>query len=45
MGPRIVPGTRDERIAPQAMASILADALGVPHPKDATYGTPGGLFK
>ncbi|HZZ81950.1 MAG TPA: alkaline phosphatase family protein [Gemmataceae bacterium] len=45
MGPRIVPGERGERVAPQSMASILADALGVPHPKNATYGTPKGLFK
>ena len=34
----------DERITPQAMASILAEALGVPAPKDATYPLPKGLF-
>ncbi len=45
MGPRIEPGTRDQRIAPQSMASILATALGVPAPKDATYPVPDGLFK
>jgi predicted AlkP superfamily pyrophosphatase or phosphodiesterase len=45
MGPRVVPGERDARIAPQAMASILAEALGVPAPKDASYPLPAGLFK
>jgi hypothetical protein len=45
MGPRVEPGMRETRIAPQAMASILAEALGVPAPKDADYPTPAGLFK
>jgi predicted AlkP superfamily pyrophosphatase or phosphodiesterase len=45
LGPRIQPGTRDQRVAPQAMASILAEALGVPAPKDAAYPVPVGLFK
>lgn len=45
IGPRIVPGVRDQRIAPQAMASILAEALGVPRPKDADYPLPERLFK
>jgi predicted AlkP superfamily pyrophosphatase or phosphodiesterase len=45
MGPRIQPGVRDERIVPQTMASILAEALGVPRPKDAEYAVPDGLFK
>ncbi len=45
MGPRIQPGVRDQRIAPQAMASILSEALGVPRPKDAEYPAPVGLFK
>lgn len=44
MGPRIVPGVREQRVAPQAMASILAEALRVPAPKDATYAIPMGLF-
>ena len=44
-GPRIAPGTRDELVRPQAMASILAEALGVPAPAHATYPLPGGLFK
>ena len=45
MGPRIQPGVRDQRIEPQTMASILAEALGVPPPKDAEYPVPAGLFK
>ena len=45
MGPRIEPGVRDTKIAPQAMASIVAEALNVPAPKDATYRLPEGLFK
>jgi predicted AlkP superfamily pyrophosphatase or phosphodiesterase len=45
MGPRIEPGTRDTLVTPQAMASILAEALGVPAPKDADYPVPEGLFK
>ncbi len=45
MGPRIQAGVRDDRIAPQAMASILAEALRVPAPKDATYSLPAELFK
>ena len=45
MGPRIVPGVREDRVAPQMMASILAEALGVPAPKDAQYPVADGLFK
>jgi predicted AlkP superfamily pyrophosphatase or phosphodiesterase len=45
MGPRIVPGVRDTRIVPQTMASILAEALGVPPPNGAEYAVPAGLFK
>ena len=45
IGPRIQPGVRDERVVPQIMASILAEALGVPRPKDAEYPVPAGLFK
>lgn len=45
MGPRIEPGTRDTLVTPQAMASILAEALSVPRPKDASYPLPDGLFK
>lgn len=45
MGPRIQPGIRATPIAPQAMASILAEALGVPAPQDALYRVPEGLFR
>lgn len=45
MGPRIQPGTRDDRVTPQATASILAEALRVPPPKDADYPVPTGLFR
>ena len=45
MGPRIEPGVRDQLVRPQAMASILAEALRVPAPKDAAYAVPAGLFK
>ncbi|MBI2804940.1 MAG: alkaline phosphatase family protein [Planctomycetes bacterium] len=45
MGPRVQSGTRDERIAPQALASILAEALGIPAPRDAIFPVPAGLFK
>lgn len=45
MGPRIQPGVRDERVAPQALASILTEALGVPRPASASYPVPLGLFK
>jgi predicted AlkP superfamily pyrophosphatase or phosphodiesterase len=45
LGPNIEPGIREDRMAPQAMASILAEALGVPAPKDASYPVPAKLFK
>jgi arylsulfatase A-like enzyme len=45
MGPRIQPGERDQLVRPQTMASVLAEALGVPAPKDAAYPVPAGLFK
>ena len=45
MGPRVIPGNRDQRVTPQAMASILAEALGVPAPGSASYKLPEGLFK
>jgi hypothetical protein len=40
-----VPGVRSERVTPQAMASILARALGVPAPKGAEAPLPAGLFR
>ena len=45
LGPRIAPGVRDAKIAPQTMAGILAEALNVPAPKDMRYRVPEGLFK
>jgi hypothetical protein len=45
MGPQIVPGARSERVAPQATASILSQAMGVPAPKGAEVGVPAGLFR
>jgi predicted AlkP superfamily pyrophosphatase or phosphodiesterase len=44
MGPGIRPGIRDDRVTPQAMASIFARALRLPAPKDAEYPVPDGLF-
>lgn len=45
MGPGIVPGEHAERVTPQAMASILARAMGVPAPKGAEAPVPAGLFQ
>jgi predicted AlkP superfamily pyrophosphatase or phosphodiesterase len=45
MGPGIAPGQRTERVTPQAMASILARAMGVPAPKGAEAPVPDGLFR
>jgi len=45
MGPRVVPGARDALVAPQAMASVLAEALGVPAPKDATVSAAGWVVQ
>jgi predicted AlkP superfamily pyrophosphatase or phosphodiesterase len=45
MGPGIVPGQRVERVTPQATASILSRAMGVPAPKGAEVGVPEGLFR
>jgi predicted AlkP superfamily pyrophosphatase or phosphodiesterase len=45
LGPRIAPGERDAKIAPQAVAGILSQALNVPAPKDVRYRVPEGLFK
>ena len=44
MGPRVIAGNRDERIAPQSIAAILADLLRIPAPKGADYSTPAGLI-
>ncbi len=45
MGPGIVPGVRSERVTPQALASILSRAMGVPAPKGAEAAVPAGLFR
>lgn len=45
MGPRIEPGVREDRIVPQTMAAILAEALVVSRPKDSEFGLPAKLFK
>lgn len=44
MGPRVNPSERGERIAPQAMAAILAEALRV-EPPNHDYPLPPGLFQ
>ena len=44
MGPGIQPGMRQERIVPQALASILADVLQVPAPPGGIAKVPDGLF-
>jgi len=45
MGPRIQPGIREDRIAPQAMAAILAEALRIPPPNGTEFPVPRNLFK
>jgi len=45
MGPRIQPGNRSDRIAPQAMAAILAECLRIPPPNGAEFPVPPDLFK
>jgi hypothetical protein len=44
-GPRVVPGRRADRVTPQAVASILAAAVGIPPPADADAPVPAGLFR
>lgn len=43
-GPRVRAGRRDERVTPQAVAAILAAALGVERPRGAEAPVPSGLF-
>jgi hypothetical protein len=45
MGPRVQPGVREQRVMPQLMANIVAEALGVPAPSSAEYKLPEGLFR
>ncbi len=43
-GPSVAPGPRSERVTPQAIASILAEALRLPRPAGAEAPVPAGLF-
>jgi predicted AlkP superfamily pyrophosphatase or phosphodiesterase len=45
MGPKVAPGPREQRVAPQAMASILAEVIGIPAPAAAEHSVPEGLWK
>lgn len=45
MGPRIVPGTYQERIAPQAMAAILSECLRIPPPNGSEFPVPAGVME
>jgi predicted AlkP superfamily pyrophosphatase or phosphodiesterase len=44
MGPRITGGRRDDRVAPQAIAAILAEALRIPAPNGDEFPVPAKLF-
>jgi predicted AlkP superfamily pyrophosphatase or phosphodiesterase len=44
-GPGVRPGTYAERVTPQAVASILAEALALPRPAGAEAPVPAGLFR
>ena len=44
-GPGVRPGAHPERVAPQALASIMARGLGIAPPATARYPVPPGLFK
>lgn len=43
-GPGVRPGIRQEAVTPQATATILAHALGIPKPARAQASLPEGLF-
>lgn len=45
MGPGIEPGKRAEAVTPQALASIIAEALALPAPQGAEAAVPAGLFR
>ena len=45
LGPGLVPGVRQERIAPQANVPILAKALGIRPPEKCDFPLPAKLFK
>ena len=44
-GTGVQPGKHSEEVAPQAIAAIFAQALGIPTPKDAMYPVPAGVFR
>jgi len=44
MGPGVVPGVRGERVLPQALVAILAEALDLPPPGGAIAAVPDGVF-
>jgi len=43
-GGNVKPGIRKDEVTPQAIAAILAKALGIDPPAKAEYGVPAGLF-
>src|SRR5581483_6680847 len=44
-GPGVRPGVRSERVTPQAVAAILAEALARPPPAGCEVPVPAGLFR
>ena len=44
-GPGVVPGVRQERVTPLAVAPILMRAAGVEPPPEMEAKVPAGLFK
>ena len=45
MGRGVIPGVHNERVTPQAMASILSRVMGVPPPKGADAPVPEGVLR
>ena len=44
-GPGVKPGQRTDDVAPQAVAAIFAQALGIRPPEAAEYAVPSDLLK
>jgi predicted AlkP superfamily pyrophosphatase or phosphodiesterase len=44
-GANVRPGTREARVAPQSIATIFANALGIPRPAKAMFPAPERLFE
>jgi predicted AlkP superfamily pyrophosphatase or phosphodiesterase len=44
-GPDIRPGARKDKVVPQTVAAVLAQAIGIKPPAAAEYAVPAGLFK